>query len=180
MTVMLATNAVLPDGIANAFNFKGEKEPLTYDMIQEIMKGTVETCFSPFGRAMYLLLLATSVPFEPWYGKNYNGCDIETYAAHNDWIVDSSLPKPPDCEPEGLSPCKSFNACGGVMIGFFVLGFPITSLMFFAWKPDPVAGLGNEAVAEAALEVARRPQAAPKGEAAAGPDEGPQLDAPVD
>merc|ERR1719169_115115 len=54
MVVMLATNAILPDGIANAFNFKGEKEPLTYGMTQEIMKGTVETCFSPFGRVMYL------------------------------------------------------------------------------------------------------------------------------
>ena len=60
-------------------------------------------------------------------------------------LVDNSLPKPPDCEPEGLSPCKSFNACGGTMIGAFVTNFPITSLMFFAWKPDPVAGLGNEA-----------------------------------
>jgi len=143
--VMLATNAVLPDGIANAFNFKGEKEPLTYDMIQEIMKGTVETCFSPFGRAMYALLIVLSIPFQPWYGTSYNGCDIETYAAHNDWIVDNSLPKPPDCEPEGLSPCKSFNACGGTMIGAFVTNFPITSLMMFAWRPDPVAGLGNEA-----------------------------------
>jgi p-aminobenzoyl-glutamate transporter AbgT len=31
------------------------------------------------------------------------------------------------------------------MIGTFVIDFPLTSLMFWAWKPDPVAGLGNEA-----------------------------------
>ena len=145
MTVMLASNAVLPDSIANAFNLKGEKEQLTYDMIQEIMKGTVESVFSPFGKAMYALLILTTVPACPWYTKAYNGCDIETYEAHNDWMIDNSLPKPPDCEPEGLSPCGSFTHIGGVMIGNYVLGFPITSLMFFAWKPDPVAGLGNEA-----------------------------------
>jgi Na+/proline symporter len=145
MTVMLITNAVLPDGIAYAFNFKGEKEPLTYDMILEIMKGTVETCHSPVGRGLYAALLLFSLPAIPWYGRAYNGCDIETYAAHNDWIIDSSLPKPPDCEPEGISPCGSFTANGGVMIGTFVIDFPITSMMFWAWKPDPVAGLGNEA-----------------------------------
>ena len=43
---MLVTNAVLPDGIANAFNFKGEKEPLTYDMIVPSSAGATAAAIS--------------------------------------------------------------------------------------------------------------------------------------
>ena len=138
--VMLSTNAVLPEGVANAFNSKSEKEALTFEMITSIMSGTVETVYSPLGRLSYFLIFMFSVPACPWYGKAFNGCDKVTYAEHNEWILDNSLPKPPDCDPEGPSPCGSFAKFGGAEMGSFIFCFPISSMAQFAWKPDPNAG----------------------------------------
>jgi len=138
--VMLSTNAILPEGVANAFNAKSEKEALTFETITSIMSGTVETVYSPLGRLSYFLIFMFSVPACPWYGKAFNGCDKVTYGEHNEWILDNSLPKPPDCDPEGPSPCGSFAKFGGAEMGSFIFCFPISSMAQFAWKPDPNAG----------------------------------------
>ena len=144
--IMQTCNAILPAGIRDAFTLKSEKEPLTFDMILKIMEGTVETVYSPLGRLMFFLCCVMSYPSVPWYGVSYTGCNHETYGQYNEWQLDSSMPKPPDCDPPnegmggGVSPCKSFSRAGGIMLGCSMTLFPITSLMQVAWIPDPNAG----------------------------------------
>lgn len=139
--IMIVCSKVLPEAVANAFTLKGEKAPLTYDQILKIMENTVETIHSPLGRVTYVALILSTVMTCPWYGKSFNGCDVNTYAEHNEWIVDSSLPKPPDCDPEPPSPCGSFAAFGGAMMAGAMIAHPLSSVLFYAWKPDPTAGL---------------------------------------
>jgi hypothetical protein len=140
LAVMMLANATLPESIAEAFSQKSEKEKLTYDMILQIMSGTVETVHSPLGRAMYVAMIVFSVPFVPWYGKTYSGCDYDTYKEHNEWKIDNSMPKPPDCDPEKPGPCNSFSNFGSTLLAGCLMLFPITSLMQVAWIPDPAAG----------------------------------------
>ena len=79
LAIMMGCNSVLPENISEAFSEKTAKEKLTYDMILKIMAGTTETCHSPLGRAMYVLMIVFSTPFCPWYKTSYNGCNFDTY-----------------------------------------------------------------------------------------------------
>ena len=58
---------------------------------------------------------------------------------YGEWLVDNSMPKPPDCEPEGTGPCNSFPDYASTLLAGMLMLFPITSLMQVAWKPDPAA-----------------------------------------
>ncbi len=149
-TVMLITNKVFPDSIANAFTAQTDN-PLSWDQIIDIMKGTRETLFCKEGWISYSGLVLFSIPAIPWYGTSYNGCDFDTFKQHNEWSLDNSLPKPPDCEPEGISPCSSFPKFGGAMIGTYVLCFPMTSLAMLSWAPNPDA-VGVEGPSKAQTE----------------------------
>jgi len=138
--VLLVTNAILPAGLANVGTIKSDKEPLSYEQILGIMSGTVECCHSKFGRAFMALFVLLTMPACPWYKAAFNGCDFSTYNAYNDWSMDNSLPKPPDCDPEGVSPCGSFPHFAGAMLGCFVCGFPAMIGIVASWVPDAKAG----------------------------------------
>jgi Na+/proline symporter len=135
--ITLLCNAVIPEAIADSFTIKADKEPLTFDQMESIMQGTVECMYNPVGKAMYVLWYALSIGGEKWFDESYNLCDFNTYKEYNEWIVDSSLPKPPDCVPEPTSPCGSFTRFGGTQLGMSICLFPTASILLLSWKPDP-------------------------------------------
>ena len=51
--LLLGLNMVLPDGIANAFTWKNEKEPLTWDIMCKLMANTIEIVYNKMGWAAY-------------------------------------------------------------------------------------------------------------------------------
>jgi len=135
--IVLSTNMVIPAAIADSFTIKADKEPLTFDQMEQIMSGTVECMYNPLGKAMYVLWYAISIGGEKWFSESYNLCDYETYKDYNEWLIDNSLPKPPDCEPEPTSPCRSFARFGGTQLGMSICLFPTASVLLLSWKPDP-------------------------------------------
>ena len=98
--VVLLSNLVIPDSIADAFTIKADKEPLTFDQMEQIMASTTECLYCPVGKAMYFMWYGFAIGGEKWFGDSYNLCDYNTYKDHNAWQVDNSLPKLPDCDPE--------------------------------------------------------------------------------
>merc|ERR1719169_360841 len=101
------------------------------------MKGTVECHQNPVGKVCYVLFYIFSIGGEKWFGESYNLCDYNPYKEHNEWLIDNSLPKPPDCDPEPVSPCGSFAKFGGTQLGMSVCCFPTVALLLSSWKPDP-------------------------------------------
>jgi len=74
-------------GKPNGMNIGVEQfgaNPLSYDEMLELMKGTVEPCKNPVG--IGLLALASLLQWFclPWYHTSYDGCDVVTYQAFRD------------------------------------------------------------------------------------------------
>jgi len=137
--LLMVTNTVMPDGIANAFNFKNEKEPLTYDTILKIMSGTTEIVYTKLGWAAYVVQVGLTYGSLPFYGTPYDGCDYVTYPAYNAWGdgVDGAE-KPADCEP--IEVTGNFPPYGDAMLGCLLISYPLNVVQLYAWKPDPNAG----------------------------------------
>lgn len=134
--IIFATNAVLPDSLAYAFTIKSEKESLTFDQMLKIMEGTVEPLGAWPGRIGQILFTFLYVFMLPWYHPTHNKCNYTTYKEYTEWVMDNSLPKPPDCVPEVTSPCKSFPAFGGAMLGCGCCLYPFSCWIIYQWKPD--------------------------------------------
>jgi len=135
--ITLASNLVIPEALANSFTIKADKEPLTFDQMEQIMSGTIECMYNPLGKSMYILWYCFAIFGEKWFGETYNGCNYETYKEHNEWQIDNSMPKPPGCDPEPPGPCGSFTQFGSTQLGMAVCEFPTATLLLWSWKPDP-------------------------------------------
>ena len=140
-TLVLVCNMVMPDGIANAFTWKNEKEPLTWDIMCKLMANTIEIVYNKMGWAAYFTqVMLTYMPC-PFYGASYDNCNTVTYPAYTDHLLGKGE-KPPDCEPREVT--GSFPPHGEQMLGCMVVCYPVNIFQLWCWKPDLTVGTVQE------------------------------------
>jgi hypothetical protein len=147
-------NAILPDKIAMLTSQSGHAL-MTPDQMKEIMVGTTEVIYNPLGLGCSITLVLLLFFSLPWFSEIYDGCNIDTFTAHNDWAVykKKGAKQPADCTPQkGVG---GFAPFGMVLFIATLTDFCLDFIMFSTWKPRP--GLADATTSDAGMEKQMSP-----------------------
>jgi hypothetical protein len=147
-------NAVLPEKLAMLTAESGHAL-MTPEQMKEIMEGTIEVIYNPIGLGCSITLVLLLFFSLPWFGTVYDGCNIDTFGAYNDWAVyqKKDAKEPADCKPQkGVG---GFAPFGMVLFICTLTDFCMDFIMFYTWKPRP--GLADATTSDTGMDKQMSP-----------------------